>query len=67
MTDTEFVPTPDNPLYRVGTVAAMFDVDPAQVRDWIKEGRIEARKILGQWRISKSEVARFTNEEYGNG
>lgn len=65
MSDDVITPTPENPLYGVGTVAAMFDVSEAQVREWIKSDRIKATKIFGRWRIQKSEVVRIANEEYG--
>lgn len=61
----DFTPTPENPLYGVSTVAAMFDVSNHQVRDWIRTGRIQATKVMGQWKIPKSEVTRVANEEYG--
>lgn len=61
------VPTEENPLYTVGTVAKLFDVNQAQIRVWIKEGKIKAIKVLGHWRIQKSEVVRLANEEYGRG
>lgn len=63
----DFTPTPDNPLYGVGTVAAMFDVSQHQVRDWIRSDFIKATKVNGQWKILRSEVARVANEEYGSG
>lgn len=61
----EFEPTPENPLYSISTVASMFDVGPAQVREWCKEGKVKATKVFGQWKIPASEVKRIANEEYG--
>lgn len=42
----------------------MFDVKPATVRDWIREGRIEAMKLPGgrQWKVSQEELQRFANK-----
>lgn len=59
------VPTPENPLYGVSTVAKMFDVNTSQVRVWIRDGDIKAHKIAGRWRIQKSEVTAFANRKYG--
>jgi predicted site-specific integrase-resolvase len=58
-------PSLDDPLLSVNTVAEIFDVQPAQVRVWIKSGKIKAQKVLGRWRILQSEVRRVANEEYG--
>lgn len=61
----QIIPTEDNPLYSVSTVAKLFDVDQDTVRQWIREDKIKANKILGRWRILHSEVVRVANEEYG--
>lgn len=61
----QIVPTPDNPLYGVATVAKIFDVGTPQVRIWITEGKLKAHKIGGRWRVQKSEVKEFANREYG--
>lgn len=58
-------PTPDDPFLSVETVAELFDVEPYTVRNWIKQDKIKAQKILGRWRIRKSELARLVNEEHG--
>ena len=60
-----FVPTEENPLLSVQTVAKMFDVEMNTVRLWIRTERVKATKVMGQWRIPKSETIRIANEEYG--
>lgn len=62
---SEIEPSLDDPFLTVDSVAKIFDVKPYQVRAWIKEGKMEARMVLGRWRILKSEVKRVANEEYG--
>jgi excisionase family DNA binding protein len=57
-------PTID-PLYGVEQVAEMFGVQGYTVRNWIETGKMEAKKIQGRWRIAKSEIVRFANEEHG--
>lgn len=60
-------PTPENPYYRVGSIAKMLDVNPTQVRDWVTSKRLKGYKIAGQWRILKSDLIEFVNKEYGDG
>lgn len=57
-------PTED-PLYTAQEVAKMFGVTAYTIRLWIEQGRIEARKIEGRWRIPRSEIRRVANEEHG--
>ena len=59
------IPSEENPLYSISTVAEMFDVKPYTVREWLKSGRINGTKVMGQWRIQKSECIRIANEEHG--
>ena len=56
--------SPDDPFYGVGKVAAMFGVEPATIRLWIREGKMNAHKIGNRWRIQHSEVVRVANEEH---
>lgn len=63
----EIVPSLDDPLYTTSDVAKMFSVEEVQVRAWIKEGKMNGRKILGRWRVQRSEVIRVANKEYGDG
>lgn len=58
-------PTPENPYYSVPTVAQMFDVTTHTVRQWIREGKLDADKIAGRLRIPKSSVTAFANKEFG--
>lgn len=62
---SEVVPTPENPLYGVSTVAKMFDVTTGQVREWISTGKLPARKVQNRWRIQHSDVVKFANEVHG--
>lgn len=60
------VGTPDS-LMKVSDVAKLFDVKPATVRDWLKDGSLEGMKI-GQghyWRVYASSVRELAQRKYG--
>ena len=59
------LPDPDNPMYSVEAVAKMFGVKPYTVRQWIKDGTVEANKVLGRWRVQRSELVKLANKEHG--
>lgn len=54
-----------DPFMSVPKVAALFDVKPETVRDWLTSGKMEGIKINGYWKIRRSEVVRFGNSKYG--
>lgn len=58
----------DDPLLKVSDVARMFDVEPATVRVWLKEGDLRGIKIgKGHyWRIPKSAARELANRKYGS-
>lgn len=58
-------PSEENPLYSISSVAKMFDVTSYTVREWIKSGKLEAFKVMGQWRIQKSALVELANKEHG--
>lgn len=57
----------DDPMMKVSDVAKMFDVKPATVREWIKDGILPAIKIgTGHyWRVRTSEVTALAQRKYG--
>jgi len=59
------VPDVENPYHTLKTVAAMFGVTTATIRNWIKTEKIEGTMILGRWHVAHSEVVRIANKEYG--
>lgn len=59
------IPSIDDPLHSTADVAVMFGVREQQVREWIKEGKMEGHKILGRWRVQHSECVRVANEVHG--
>lgn len=61
-----FIPSEDDPAYTVGSAAAMFGVKSTTFRTWIKEGKVNAFKINGRWRVLKSELERLADHEYGD-
>lgn len=61
----QIIPSVDNPFHSTAEVAAMFGVSEPQVREWIKDGKMEGHKILGRWRVQHSECIRVANEEHG--
>lgn len=51
---------------KVERVAQMFDVSQYTVRDWLKTGKLNGIKSPGgQWRVTKEEVERFANQQFG--
>lgn len=55
-------------LVKVRDVAEMFDVEPATVREWLKNGDLVGIKIgRGHyWRIPLSEVKALANRRHGS-
>lgn len=55
-------------LLKVRTVAEMFDVEPATVREWLKNGDLQGVKIgKGHyWRIPKSAAIELATKRYGS-
>lgn len=57
-------------LFKVSEIATWFNVSPATVRRWIKEGKLKAIKMpgeegKGQYRIERSELKRFGEHKFG--
>lgn len=57
------------PYLKVSEVAAMFGVETATVRLWLRDGTLEGIKIgKGHyWRISTSAAQRLAQKRYGDG
>ncbi len=54
-------------LLSVAEVATLLSVTEPTVREWIKEGKLEAHRIGARfWRIRKSEVDRMLAEQASN-
>lgn len=43
----------------INETAEHFGVTRLTVTRWIKSGKLEARKICGEWRIKKETIKRF--------
>lgn len=56
-----------DPLMKVTDVAKIFDVKPATVRAWIKDGTLDAIKIGAghYWRVRRSAVTDLATRKYG--
>jgi excisionase family DNA binding protein len=55
-----------DPLLSTKKIAALFDVTPETVRDWIEQGKLEgAVKINRSWRVPKSKVMAFARQRHG--
>lgn len=52
-------------FYSVKAVAEVFGVTPYTVREWCKNGTLEAVQPGKEWRIPESEVIRLAHERYG--
>lgn len=59
---------PTDPLMTVATVAALFDVKPATIREWLKDGTLRGVKIgKGHyWRVPQSAAIELANRKYGD-
>jgi excisionase family DNA binding protein len=59
--------TERNPLYSVPEVADALSLHPKTVARFIREGRIAARKIGREWRVSAADLARYAHGELAGG
>ena len=50
-------------IFTVDQVAEMFGFHPKTVRRFIREGKLKARKVGGQWRIMEHDVNTFMGVE----
>lgn len=58
--------TDEDSMLSVTEVAKTFGVKGFTVREWIKMKKIEATRTPGgQWRVRKSEVKRFAENQFG--
>lgn len=55
-------------MLKVRDVAEMFDVQPATIREWLKDGTLRGIKIGGghYWRIPESAATDLANRRYGS-
>lgn len=56
----------ENEFYTVEQIAEMLGLHPKTIRRFIREGKIMARKIGKQWRISGDDLKDFTGAGDGN-
>lgn len=61
----QVIPSKEDPLLTVEEVAKIFSVEAYTIRNWIKQDKIKATKLGNLWRIQRSEMIRFANQEYG--
>ena len=54
-------------LYTLQEAAAILKVNIRSIHRYKKDGRLEARKIGGQWRITQEAIERFINGDSANG
>jgi excisionase family DNA binding protein len=61
------LPSLEDPFLTVPQVAEIFAVRTHTIRLWMREGKLEGRKLPGgQWRILQSEVTKFAQAMYGD-
>ena len=48
------------PVYTVEEVAKLLDMHPRTIRRYIREGKLHASKVGGEWRIREEEFRMFT-------
>jgi len=51
--------------YSPEEVGEQFNVKPATIRKWIREGKLKALKLGGLWRITEEELQRFIKASQG--
>lgn len=49
----------------VSSVAEFFQVSSYTIRDWIKQGKLDAIKINKQWRVKTASVYALAQITYG--
>lgn len=50
-------------IFTVDEVAALLDLHPKTVRRYIREGKLKANKIGGQWRVMRDDLESFVGSE----
>ena len=50
-------------MYTVNQLAEILDLHPKTVQRFIREGKIKARKIGRQWRVSKEDLRQYAHGE----
>ena len=43
-------------------IGKQYNVKPATVRKWIREGKLQAARLGGLWRISEEQLQEFINK-----
>lgn len=56
--------TKNEQYFSVNEVAEKFGVNPKTVFRHVREGKIPAFKIGGQWRIAKSQLDKYIEENH---
>jgi len=51
--------------YSPEEVGEQFNVKPATIRKWIRDGKLKALKLGRLWRITEEELNRFINASQG--
>jgi excisionase family DNA binding protein len=53
----------DQTLYTVDEIAGLFHLHTRTVRRWIKERKLKASKVGGQWRVREQDLREIIGEE----
>ncbi len=53
-----------NELFTVDQVAQILDMHPRTVRRYIREGKVKANKVGGEWRIRKEDAEMFMSGNF---
>lgn len=54
------------PFMSVTEVAELFEITPATVREWCREGRISATKPGRDWKIVREDVLAMAQSAFGS-
>lgn len=50
-------------MYKIKEVAEIISYSERTIRQWIKDGKVKAVKIMSEWRIPEDEVERLKKGE----
>ena len=56
---------PANEILTVQEVADYLKVKPTTMRQWIRQGELEANKFGGEWRVSDEQLQAFMEKHRG--
>jgi excisionase family DNA binding protein len=56
----------ERPYYSVAEVAQMLGLKEVTVREWLKTGKLQGKRVGKYWRVSKKSVCKVLPEDKNN-